>query len=96
MHASARSSARRIVVLTASALVGLTAFGAGAGPDSVTGSMTAGGKTQKLAHVYARRQPSLTDKRQTVVVVLMTDNEVPKASSTTSSAWSSQTWLARG
>ena len=79
MHPSDRSStARRLCVFTAFALFGLTVVGAGAEPDSVTGSMTAGGKTYKLAHVYARRQPSLTDKGQTVVVVLLTDSEVPR------------------
>jgi len=79
MHPSERSStARRLRVLAACALFGLTVIGAGAEPDSVTGSMTAGGKTYKLAHVYARRQPSLTDKGQTVVVVLLTDSEVPR------------------
>lgn len=50
-----------------------------AGGDTVTGSFQAGGKTYKLSHVYARRQPSLTDKTKNVVVVLLTDNEVPKA-----------------
>ena len=46
--------------------------------DSVTGSMTAGGKTYKLTHVSVRRQPSMNDKTKTVVVVLLTDNAVPK------------------
>src|SRR5262249_12202153 len=46
--------------------------------DSVTGSMTAGGKTYKLAHVSARKQPYMNDKTKTVVVVLLTDNPVPK------------------
>ena len=40
--------------------------------------MTAGGKTYRLAHVYARRQPGMGDK-SSVVVVLVTDNEVPKS-----------------
>ena len=80
MHVSHRfSKARRILAFTAFALVGMAVVGAGAELDSVTGSMTAGGKTYKLAHVYARRQPSLTDKSQTVVVVLLTDNEVHKS-----------------
>ncbi|HTO74656.1 MAG TPA: hypothetical protein VMQ61_01155 [Thermoanaerobaculia bacterium] len=70
---------RRLFVLAASALLALPAPGAAAGPGSVTGSMTTAGKTYKLAHVYARRQPSVADKTQTVVVVLLTDNEVPKS-----------------
>ena len=79
MHGSDRpSTARRLSVFAACALFGLTGVGAGAEPDSVTGSMTAGGKAYKLAHVYVRRQPSLTDKSQTVVVILLTDSEVPK------------------
>ena len=36
------------------------------------------GKTYKLTHVSARRQPDLADKSKMVVVVLLTDNEVPK------------------
>jgi hypothetical protein len=51
---------------------------AAAEPDSVTGSMTAGGKTYKLTHVSVRRQPYMNDKTKTVVVVLLTDNAVPK------------------
>jgi hypothetical protein len=51
---------------------------AGASEGSVSGSLTAAGKTWTLAHVYARRQPSAADPGQTVVVVLLTDNEVPK------------------
>ncbi len=79
MHASDRSStARRRLVLATCALFGLTVLGAAAESDSVTGSMTAGGKTYKLTHVYARRQPSLADKSQTVVVVLLTDSDVPR------------------
>ena len=50
-----------------------------AGGDTVTGSFQAGGKTYKLSHVSVRRQPSQSDKSKTVVVVLLTDNEVPKA-----------------
>jgi hypothetical protein len=51
----------------------------GADSDSVTGSMTVAGKTYKLTHVSARRQPDLADKSKMVVVVLLTDNEVPKS-----------------
>src|SRR5713101_733408 len=40
--------------------------------------MTAGGKTYKLTHVSVRRQPDMNDKTRTVVVVLLTDNAVPK------------------
>jgi hypothetical protein len=47
--------------------------------DTVAGTFQAGGKTYKLSHVYVRRQPSPSDKSRTVVVVLLTDNEVPKA-----------------
>jgi hypothetical protein len=72
------SNARRLLLFAAPALLGLTLAAAAAEPDSVTGSMTAGGKTYRLAHVYARRQPSTSDKGQTVVV-LLTDNEVPKS-----------------
>jgi hypothetical protein len=71
--------ARRLLVLTASLLLGLPIAGAAADPGSVTGSMSAAGKTYKLTHVYARRQPSAADKTQAVVVVLLTDNEVPKS-----------------
>src|SRR5215470_4318873 len=46
--------------------------------DSVTGTMTVGGKSYKLSNVSARRQPSMTDKTKTVLVVLLTDNAVPK------------------
>jgi hypothetical protein len=46
--------------------------------DSVTGSMTVKGKSYKLSHVSARKQPDLTDKTKTVIVVLLTDNPVPK------------------
>jgi hypothetical protein len=71
--------ARRLLVLTTFTLLGLPIAGAAAEPGSVTGSMTAAGKTYKLAHAYARRQPGTADKTQTVVVVLLTDNEVPKS-----------------
>jgi hypothetical protein len=70
--------AHRMLVLAASLLLALPVAGAAAEPGSVTGSMSAAGKTYKLAHAYARRQPS-ADKTQTVVVVLLTDNEVPKS-----------------
>lgn len=50
-----------------------------AGGDTVTGTFQAGGTSYKLSHVYARRQPSPSDKSRSVVVVLLTDNEVPKA-----------------
>jgi len=56
----------------------LTVPASAAETDSVTGSMTAGGKTYKLAYVSARRQPSMSDKSKMVVVVLLTDNPVPK------------------
>ncbi len=49
------------------------------GADTVTGTFQAGGKTYTLSHVYVRRQPSMTDKSKSAVVVLLTDNEVPKA-----------------
>jgi hypothetical protein len=80
MNASVRSRiAKRLLVFHVSALLGLSVAASGAEPDSVTGSMTAGGKTYRLAHVYARRQPSMADKSRTVIVVLLTDNEVPKS-----------------
>ena len=61
------------------ASIGLTASVHAAPNDTVKGSFTVGGKAYALGHVYARRQPSLTDKGQTVIVVLLTDNEVPKS-----------------
>ena len=80
MHARPRSIVvRRLLSIAAFSLVAVTATGRGADADSVTGSFTAAGKTYKLAHVYARRQPSMTDKGQTVVVILMTDTEVPRS-----------------
>ena len=79
MPASCRSVfARRLLSLAALSLVALTATGRGADADSVTGSFTVAGKTYRLAHVYARRQPSMSDKSQTVVLMLLTDDEVPK------------------
>ena len=78
MHDSDRSPTASTLLLVALSLA-LALPAVAAEPDSVTGSMTAGGKTYKLAHVYARRQPSPSDKTQTVVVVLLTDNEVPKS-----------------
>src|SRR5439155_8887493 len=61
-------------------LVFLTTTGRGAdAADSVTGSFSAAGKTYKLAHVYARRQPSLSDPSRTAVIILLTDNEVPRS-----------------
>jgi hypothetical protein len=80
MRASNRSlTARSLFLFIASVLFGLPVAAGGAEPDSVTGSMTVGGKTYKLEHVYARRQPNMTDKTQTVVVVLLTDNDVPRS-----------------
>ena len=67
-----------LLVLALAAIILLPGAAAAAEPDSVTGSMTAGGKTYKLTHVSARRQPSMSDKTKTVVVVLLTDNAVPK------------------
>jgi hypothetical protein len=69
---------RRLLVLAASSLLALPIAAASGGSPSVSGSVTAAGKTYKLAHVYARRQPSAADKTQIVVVVLLTDNEVPR------------------
>jgi len=69
---------RWLLVLAGSMVLALPIAGAAAGAPSVTGSVTAAGKTYKLAHVYARRQPSPANPSQTAVVVLMTDNEVPK------------------
>jgi hypothetical protein len=63
---------RRLLVLAASSFLALPVAGAPAAPSSVSGSLTTAGKTYRLAHVYARRQ-------QTVVVVLLTDSEVPKS-----------------
>jgi len=69
---------RVLLVLVLAATIPLSSAAAAGEPDSVTGSMTAGGKTYKLTHVSARRQPSMNDKTKTVVVVLLTDNAVPK------------------
>ena len=69
---------RVLLVLVLAATIPLSNAAAAGEPDSVTGSMTAGGKTYKLTHVSARRQPSMNDKTKTVVVVLLTDNAVPK------------------
>jgi hypothetical protein len=69
---------RAILALVLAVLIFLPSAAAAADSDSVTGSMTAGGKTYKLTHVSARRQPSMSDKTKTVVVVLLTDNAVPK------------------
>jgi len=70
---------RRLLVLAVSGLLGLPAAGAASEPASVTGSMTTAGKTYRLAFVYARRQPSAAHKTQTVLVVLLTDNDVPRS-----------------
>jgi hypothetical protein len=67
---------RRCVVLLG--LFALAGTAASASPDTVVGSMTAGGKTYKLTHVWARRQPSLSDPSKMVVVVLVTDGPVPQ------------------
>jgi hypothetical protein len=69
------------VLLTASiGILVLTASGPAAPPaDTVKGSLAVGGKSYALSHVYARRQPSMTEKGQAVVMVLLTDNEVPKS-----------------
>ena len=70
-------SLRALLALVLAVILLPTAV-AGADADSVTGSMTAGGKAYKLTHVSVRRQPSMTDKTKTVVVVLLTDNAVPR------------------
>src|SRR5512132_814436 len=69
---------RALLVLALAVMILLPNTTAAAETDSVTGSMTAGGKTYKLTHVSARRQLSMSDKTKTVVVVLLTDNAVPK------------------
>ena len=73
---AARFSALCLIALCA-ALYSAPSAGA-AEVDSVSGTMTVGGKTHKLTHVSARRQPYMNDKTKTVVVVLLTDNTVPK------------------
>ena len=80
MPDSQRISRRALFVplLVVAWLAALQRPAAGAG-DTVAGSFQVGGKSYKLTHVYARRQPSMTDKSKTVLVVLMTDNEVPKS-----------------
>jgi hypothetical protein len=79
MRPPSRSLPGRRISIAALFLFVLASTGRGADADSVTGSFTAGGKTYKLAHVYARRQPSMSDPSQTVVVFLLTDSEVPKS-----------------
>src|SRR5262252_3329566 len=74
-----RPNVLRVFLTIAAGAVALAAAALAAPPDSVKGSLTVGGKAYALSHVYARRQPSSTDKGQTVVVVLLTDNEVPKS-----------------
>lgn len=73
------ATARQLLLVAAPLLLGLPLAARGTEADSVTGSITVGGKTYNLAHVYARRQPNPSEKTQTVLVVLMTDNEVPKS-----------------
>ena len=73
------TTSRRILLLAAPLLLGLPLAAGGAEADSATGSITVGGKTYNLEHVYARRQPNPSEKTQTVLVVLMTDKEVPKS-----------------
>jgi hypothetical protein len=65
------------VIVFGAALLWTSSAGA-AETDMATGTMTVAGKTYKLAHVYTRRQPDMNDKTKTVVVVLLTDNAVPK------------------
>ena len=48
-------------------------------PGTVAGTLTVGGKTYTLAHAYARRQPNPAEKNQTVFLLLLSDNEVPKS-----------------
>ena len=74
-----RSASHRLFLAAAYAFLGLTVTAGAAETDTASGTLAVAGKTYALAHVYARRQPSLTDKSQTVVVVLLTDNEVPKS-----------------
>lgn len=79
MRATRRSSrAPRFLLTMLATAIGPTASGSAAPPDTIKGSLTVGGKAYALGHVYARRQPSMTEKGQTVIVVLLTDNEVPK------------------
>jgi hypothetical protein len=79
MHVAIRfGRSRALLVLVLAVILLLPSAAAAADTDSVTGSMTAGGKTYKLTHVSVRRQPYMNDKTKTVVVVLLTDNAVPK------------------
>jgi hypothetical protein len=79
MHLAIRfGCSRAVLALVLAATISLPSAAGSSDPDSVTGSMTAGGKTYKLTHVSARRQPSMSDKTKAVVVVLLTDNAVPK------------------
>lgn len=75
------SSNPSVVLRRCAALLVLFAMAgalAAASSDTVVGSMTSGGKTFKLTHVWARKQASLSDPSKTVVVVLMTDGPVPQ------------------
>jgi hypothetical protein len=71
--------ARLFAVAAVSTALAAPLGAAGPGADSVEGSMTVAGKTYKLEHVYARREPNASQKTQTVVVVLLTDKEVPRS-----------------
>jgi hypothetical protein len=73
-----RRTARLVSMLVLVLGMGFPRMAVAAGGDTVTGSFLAGGKTYTLSHVYVRRQPSMSDKSKSVVV-LLTDNEVPKA-----------------
>ena len=78
MHGQARVMRYRgLLALIVGAILFFSTAPASA-EDSVSGTMTVGGKSYKLSHVSARRQPSMTDKTKTVLVVLLTDNAVPK------------------
>lgn len=76
-HLNGRPVSQRWLFAIASAAFAVAVSAAAS--DSVTGTMTVAGKSYKLSHVSVRRQPAMTDKTKTVVVVLLTDAEVPKS-----------------
>ena len=47
------------------------------GAATVKGTLTVNGKTAKLTHAYAATKTNPFDKKQTDVVVLLTDRELP-------------------
>ncbi|MGH9419778.1 MAG: hypothetical protein ACRD3J_07390, partial [Thermoanaerobaculia bacterium] len=49
------------------------------GDNTISGSLTANGKTVALKHVYAQTRKDPFDKKKTVVQVIVTDKELSPA-----------------